>query len=217
MPYTDPDDAVTGELAPAALWNTGVRDNMKTLGLDTLQVHAGTTDLECWYPCGPSIVVTPSTTTNPAANTMVAVPFFPRRSGTIDRLAFEVTTLAAGNGRAGIYRCKSPTNIYPGDLVVDGGSISVNTTGVKTATVSAVPPDFVCWAVYVQSAVASIRAFLRTAATPVLGMPSTLGAAQLRSSLTVAFTFGALPATFPAGATVDTSSDVALVAVRYSA
>ena len=30
MGYTDPGDAVTGAIAPAALWNTGVRDNMRT-------------------------------------------------------------------------------------------------------------------------------------------------------------------------------------------
>ena len=31
MAYTDPGSAVTGVVAPAALWNTGVRDNMRAL------------------------------------------------------------------------------------------------------------------------------------------------------------------------------------------
>ncbi len=32
MAYTDPSDAVTGVVAPAAMWNSGVRDNFRAMG-----------------------------------------------------------------------------------------------------------------------------------------------------------------------------------------
>lgn len=216
MAWTTPRTWVVGEIVTAAQMNTHLRDNLNTLGRDTLHVHAGTTDWEAWYACGPAANFTPNAGVT-AINTLFAVPFFPRRAGSIDRLAFEVTTAIAGNARAGIYAPKGNTNLYPGALIVDGGEISISTNGVKAATINTLLSEFLCWAVYVESGDAAIRRAALTDLPPVLGMPSTLGAAVPRNSLSVAFTYAALPSTFPTGAVQVAISNVPLISVRYSA
>lgn len=190
-----------------------LRDNFRILG--RRQIHAGTTDMEIWHPCVALMTSPTFTTTNPAGGTMVAIPFFPRL-GTVDRIAFEVTSALSGNGRAGLYLPKSSTNAYPGSLLVDGGEFSVSSIGVKAATVDTPITDGLLWAVYTQSAAAGIRALLRANVAPLLGMASTMGTTW-RSTLTVTFTYGALPSTFPASATFDPASDLAIITVRYSA
>lgn len=68
-----------------------------------------------------------------AAGTLYYSPFFVEAPLTADQLAFEVVTAdAAGNVRVGIYT--ATTDLQPRSLVVDSGSISVASTGVKTYT-----------------------------------------------------------------------------------
>ena len=57
-------------------------------------------------------------------------PFLMPEAQTIDRLAIEVTTLGTGVLRLGIYE----TDL---SLLVDAGTVSVTSTGVKEATISA--------------------------------------------------------------------------------
>ncbi len=78
----------------------------------------------------------------PSINVAVATPILvvgSRNRGAIaaiDRLGIYVTTLhAAKVARLGLY--DSATDGRPGTLVVDGGEVSVATTGLKTVTVSA--------------------------------------------------------------------------------
>lgn len=64
-----------------------------------------------------------------AADKIYAMPFFAVRALTIDRLAIHVTNLSAGDiARLGIYA--DGTNLYPGALVKDYGTVSVAATGV---------------------------------------------------------------------------------------
>ena len=216
MAWTAPRTWTDGELITKAIMDPHVRDNLKVAGgRGTLHVHTGTTDLEVWYPCGGPVSKATLGTSNVTVDTLYAIPFFPRL-GTADRIAFEVTTAFAANARVGLYASKSDTNAYPGALLVDGGSISTSTTGVKSATISTSLADRLCWAVIVASSASPVfRSGLQSTFAPLLGLPSTMGTA-LQAVLSVAFTFAALPSTFPASATVNASSDIPIIAVRYS-
>ena len=79
----------------------------------------------CGFQAGSTVVVT--------AGRDAYEPFYADTPIVIDQLAFEVTTLAAGNMRVGIYR--ADRDLQPiGAPLTDSGDISTNTTGVKTFT-----------------------------------------------------------------------------------
>lgn len=64
------------------------------------------------------------------ADHLYATPYMAARLLTVDRIAVEIKTAAAGkSARLGIYR--NGTNMYPGALVLDCGTINCGTTGVK--------------------------------------------------------------------------------------
>jgi hypothetical protein len=154
-----------------------------------------------------------------AANTLYAVPFVaPGRGATLDRIAFNVTTLLAGNGRCGIYDATSDTNLYPASLIVDGGSIAVGTTGVKSTTISqALTPGKLYWAVFVADVAVTVRSHQSGTVSNIVGFDSTLPVGGNRG-VSVGFTFAALPGTFPASAALITSgSNIPCVFGRYGA
>jgi len=85
-------------------------------------------------------------TSGPGADTIYAFPFVAVRAMTIDRLAVHVTTAHAGKTcRLGIY--SDDGNGAPGDLVVDAGTVSVASTGVKAATIDEALTPGVYWLV----------------------------------------------------------------------
>lgn len=64
------------------------------------------------------------------ADHLYATPYLAARTLTVDRIATEIKVAAAGkSARLGIYR--NGTNMYPGALVLDCGTIDCGTTGVK--------------------------------------------------------------------------------------
>jgi hypothetical protein len=182
--------------------------------------HTGGGGLAIWYALG-SNNNSSLTTGAVVANTLYAIPFVaPFRAGppTLDRLAFNVTTLLAGNGRAGIYNSTSVTNLYPSSLVIDGGSIATGTTGVKAATISqALTPGKLYWAVFVADVAATLRTHQAGTVGGILGFDSTLPNGGNRG-ISVAFTFAALPGTFPVSAAlITTGTNIPAVFGRYSA
>ena len=69
------------------------------------------------------------------ADRLYAVPFLVTRTRTFDRIAIDVTTSQAGSAiRLGIY--EDGTNLAPGALVLDAGTIASTATGVKTIAIS---------------------------------------------------------------------------------
>ena len=61
---------------------------------------------------------------------LYATPYLAARLLTVDRIAVEIKTAAVDkSARLGIYR--NGTNMYPGALVLDCGTINCGTTGVK--------------------------------------------------------------------------------------
>lgn len=181
--------------------------------------HAGTTDLEIWQAFGQNSWTSGGATVTPAVDTLYAVPFWSGSGGTLDRLALQVTTLAAsGTARVGIYATKARSNIYPGALVAGSAQLDTSTTGVKADTgyTASLEPNRYYWAVVLTGTAAPVIRGIGVASTQtILGVTSTSFSAD-QTMLTVAQAYGALPATFPAGATA-TSAAVPKVVGRYSA
>lgn len=154
-----------------------------------------------------------------AVDTLYAVPFMSCRSGTVDRLGFEVTIVggAGSKTRAGIYTSSGLKNLYPKTLVVDGGEFDTSSgANVKAAVISQLLlPNTLYWFVILSgTATPTVRGVLGPDVWPILGYPSTLGA-NPQTLLSVAQAYGTLPSTFPAGATA-VSSTIPQIAVRYS-
>lgn len=218
MAYADPPTQIPGQIATSALWNTYVRDNFTALGRDPEGIrHVGTTPFEIWYPAVMYDEQTAFTGVAATGNTLYAWPWVSPRGGTLDRIAFENTATNGGALRLGIYAATSATNIYPSALVLESEFAAVmGTTGAHANTIStALTPSTLYWVVLITNGTPTLRSVASTAIRNVLGLPSTLGATA-RSALSPAQTYGALPSTFPAGATPQTIG-VPLVAVRYSA
>jgi hypothetical protein len=225
MAWTAARTWVTGEVVTAAVMNTHVRDNLNALGV-TMPPGAKTVGTgggfgETWHtnlvPVGTvsnqSVVLT--------TNQIYAAPLMAPR-GTLDRMSFNVSgSGGANNARQGIYEAVSAGDPYPGALLVDSGDISVNTTGLKTTTISvALEPTKMYWVVLQTSAGApSVTAWLAGAFIAPWGtLASTAWHTFNHQSIGFhqARTYGALPSTFPALSS-PTWENPLLHGVRYSA
>ncbi len=133
---------------------------------------------------------------------------------TIDRLGIQVSTAAAGGSlaRIGMYDCTDEDgDPYPGNLLVDSGSLAIDSTGQKIVTVSQqVQAGRTYWFVYAANIGATIRGLAVTQIDPWLGFDSTWVTAA--SYIGATFTYAALPSVYPANAPIGTS---ALPAIFY--
>ncbi len=69
------------------------------------------------------------------ADRMTALPLLVARDMTVDRIAIEVTTEAAGKKvRLGIY--KDGANISPGALLLDAGEVNTDSVGIKEIAIN---------------------------------------------------------------------------------
>lgn len=151
------------------------------------------------------------------ANRLYAIPFIVTKVMTVDQMSINVTTLGSGSSvRVGIYADNG--NNYPGALVVDGGSVSTATLGVKTYT-AGLPATLdagLYWLAIVSNATApTIRSFAVASLNPILGYASSLPT-NAQFGWFAAFTFGSLPSTFTAGGTAITAVPIPAVFVRAS-
>jgi hypothetical protein len=155
-----------------------------------------------------------------AIDTLIAVPFPVGLSCSMDEIAFNVSTLAAGSSaRVGIYRATSAKNIYPGALVVDSGAVATTSTGFKNTAVSVNLKPGLYWSVYVAGVLAPQISGWGVSTTnpgnPILGYTNA-NPPLCNHSLRVAFAFAALPATFPGGAALSAGPGTAIFG-RFSA
>lgn len=130
-----------------------------------------------------------------AVNRFYAFPFIPAQNVTVNELAVEVTTLAAGSAHLGIYAdaAGSPgTKMIGSTTAVATGTVGVKTVAISNTLLSA---GTVYWLVVWTSAAATLRTVAQ-GALAVIGLTSTLNA-QYTSRLATS-TFGALPASAPA-------------------
>lgn len=225
MAYTDPPSQSPGGVATASLWNTYVRDNFRAYpALPSLRaVGTGGGFGECWHPNLPTVGAgTSMGSATMVTNTIYASPLIVP-AGTLDRMSFNVAVSGGANNiRHGIYQAASRTDPYPGSLLVDSGDISVNTTGLKTTTISVViEATRLYWMVLQTSAGApdttnySGGGFIvpqGLLARTTWATPSDYQAAGFRMTRT----YAALPATFPAFSSATWENPRAF-GVRYSA
>ena len=181
--------------------------------------HVGTVPFDRVYVAAASGAVT-SFGVSAFLNSLRAFPFFSVRAGTIDRLCFRVTTAAAAGGlaRMGIYQATGETNLYPNNLIVDTGTISTTTTGIKNFTVNvALAANTLYWFVInFGTAAPSILQFDAGSVFPVLGMSADLFTDN-GVGWVVAQTFGALPDPFPAGGAGLLTTRIYQLACHFSA
>lgn len=144
------------------------------------------------------------------ANRLYAVPFVaPTHGGVIDQLALNVTTLAAGNTRVGIYDNVSPMNLCPGLLIVDGGAVSTGTTGVKTFSVNVnLTAGKLYWMACVFDAAPSVRTISVSGMWAILGLTA-LGTAP-NVGVYYSFTYAPLPSVYSTTPTAMTAAAPAL-------
>ena len=149
------------------------------------------------------------------ANTLWAIPFIVARDMTVDRIAIEVSALAEGaSARLGIYN--NGTNLYPGSLLLDAGTVSVATTGIKTITINQALPKGIYWMVVVSDGNPSLSSlYIYYGSTFILGLrEDNFSYSYLGWS--VAFTYAALPDPFTAGGSANVSNNAPIVAVRIA-
>jgi hypothetical protein len=189
----------------------GTGDNVSLHG------HAGGGGWEIWHV--PMMAAnTALSTAAITANRLYAEMFVaPRRGGTLDRIAVNVTTGVAGAMRLGLYLASSESNIYPGALALDAGTVDVTSTGVKPITINQpLIGGATYWAVCISGVAPTIRGMAIAGCSGALGISSALGTAP-NTGLYAAYTYGVLPAVFPGGATILVAAPIPAIALRFSA
>lgn len=188
--------------------------------------NVGTSPIECWYGAATTQASMNTVTLSVAAttSTIYAVPFVEDRGGTLDRIALNVNIAEPSTVvRMGIYSATSSTDLYPDALVVDAGEIDSTSTGTKTLTIST---NLTKGTLYYLVCIAdnttgtatgpTIRGHSAATMPNILGTSSAFTASANTSFSLAGQTYGALPATFPAGASLSTGVCPAMI-VRYSA
>ncbi len=146
-----------------------------------------------------------------SADILYAGHFYSGRGGLIDRIGLKVTVAGAGGkkARVGIYNITSESNLYPNALLLDSGELAVDAVAVVEAVVSfVIPADQFLWVAYLTNGTPTVQG---GACRPVMFWDSNY-TEVLR--LQVSQAYGALPATFPAAATMSAGNSPA-VGVRY--
>lgn len=131
-----------------------------------------------------------------SADYLNASPFPIAVQMTFDRIGIYVYTTGAGVSRLGIY---TDDGCYPDSLVLDAGTINVSTGGWKEITINQTLPPGLYWIVVHPEVNHSVDGNPQDFVPSLLGFdPRNLA----KHSWRIAQTYGALPATFPAGATL---------------
>jgi hypothetical protein len=153
-----------------------------------------------YYVSIPPLISIAGTTMTLTANFIYAFPFQVQRQIDAGRVGVLVGTAAAGNIRLGLYN--SGILGYPSSLVVDFGIVPCNVVGVQEiAWGNTLVRTGLLWLVAVSDVTPTLT---RTASDVVLAPLGAPGPGQSQTNCwRVAFAFGALPANYPAGGTVN--------------
>ena len=136
------------------------------------------------------------TTWSSIADRLYVYPFYVPLRTTFDRISIHVTAEAAGSARLGVYA--DDGSIYPGDLVLDAGTVSVGTAGQKEIEISLMLEPGLYWLAFMSNVAPSLGAQTDTYCFAPLG--STGPYTKRRNHFYISYSFGALPDPFPAGA-----------------
>lgn len=134
-----------------------------------------------------------------AAGDFYAVPFLVARSITVDRITIEVTAGAALQFiRLGIYN--DGTNLYPGTLLLDAGTVDVAAIGMKAITINQALTKGLYWLVLLSQGTPTVNGS-QPAWTPIGQDSTNFNTGRGNSAwLLGGVAWGALPDPFPAGA-----------------
>jgi len=192
--------------------DTGPQGNAGASDLSNWR-KVGTTTYESWYTTPSNgLILTAAAVT---ANRLYAFPFLTPKGITLDRIAFNVTTLLAGKARAGIYL--DAGTMRPGSLLVDGGEMDTGTTGAKVATINQeLAGSGLYWLAFLANVAITVRAFSVGGLIPILGCSNALGTAPY-FGMYMAQTYGALPSTFSTSPTMISGVPLPAIFVRLSA
>jgi len=140
----------------------------------------------------------------PVPNQLEAVTYYVGAEGIdLATIALNIrSSSGAANMRMGIYSSASASskNVYPGALVADLGELALNPTGVKTWTANTSLPQGLYWIAWNVTANACQWGCYESISSHDVFTPLGRSASGARySSVTVASTYGAMPATFPSG------------------
>lgn len=153
------------------------------------------------------------TTQTSGANTLRAYSFRLFSTTSFDRIQAEVTTLVGGSSfRIGVY--SSDSNCYPDALQVGSAQLSGAANAVVPDTIVLTLQPGLYWLAMVADASVTFRSWQIVQIPLTLGLAATMGAAMRPAYWNVAFTFAALPATFPAGAAITTTNEVIQILLR---
>ena len=112
----------------------------------------------------------------------------------VDRIAVYINVLAAGkSARLGLYR--NGTNNNPGALVVDGGEVSVDTTGLKTVVIDEALTKGLYWMAIVSDGVPTPYGYAQYGST-IPSISTMSNGRDYEIGWYVAHTYGALPDPF---------------------
>jgi hypothetical protein len=180
--------AVHPNAAPSVAGFMSASDKSRLDALDFLRYRRSG-----FYHCGINATAFAAATT--ASGAIDVLPFYVPVNQTFNRIAINVTTVATGECRLGIYADNG--SVYPGSLVLDAGTVSTGgSTGIRELTVSLNLAPNLYWLARLQNAAPSLQG---------LGVGSliALGTTDLVNIITgfrATQAFGVLPNTYPAGA-----------------
>ena len=129
-----------------------------------------------------------------SANTLYAMPF--EVLGTTDGIAFEVTGVGSGSARVGIYGCNA--NGSPGALILDAGTISVGTIGLKIVGITSRIINEPIWVVMILDVSVTIAAGTANSQSSAVAGTSGIRSVDNPGYGTASQTYGALPTNAPA-------------------
>jgi hypothetical protein len=145
------------------------------------------------------------------ANRLYAFPLYTGQGGTLDVVAINVTTGAAGNARIGVYSIDPATGL-PKDLMYDSGNLDTTGAAVKSIDPNLVlPKNAIVWLAVVFSVTPTVRAMAVGGAIS-LGVPAAFGTAPV-VGVYAPHVFAALPALFDAGGAIVGNTAVPLPCV----
>jgi hypothetical protein len=164
---------------------------------------AGTSHAERWYTGSATSGGSITSITNVPANTLMATPVIITRPTTIDRLGVRVfSTNSDGTAvvRVGLYN--SSNDVYPNALIVDSGDLPATSVATVTSVINQTLQPGLYWLVLANSSNTGTSPGLPSMSASVF--PPVLGVNTAFSTnagcLWHAFTWGALPTTFPSTA-----------------
>jgi len=170
----------------------------------------GTDGDNAWYTAnvtGGSPAAIGNITLSP--NNLYAIPFIVPAGGTLDKIKIYISTAGAGDARFGIYKATSTTDLYPGDLITDCGTLSVavvNTFPSITGLSISIGSSDLYWFVLVANVAFALLKLQTIVQSNCLGFHANaaypIPGYNYPSSLIIkSFVYAAMPATFPAAGT----------------